>query len=96
MFLAARKKKEDKQFVQFSKKLITAVMIFWGLIRLWSVIAVWLNPDTGSNMAGIVAGVDEIAMVNCLAYTSNSISEKLGLGYFKMKSGQIEEDDSNG
>lgn len=78
----------EKPYVQFSKKLITAVMIFWGVIRLWSVLAVWLNPDAGSTMAAIVRGVDDIAMVNVLAYTGNSVSEKIALGYFQMRSGE--------
>lgn len=78
--------------MQFSKKLITAVMIFWGVIRIWSVIAVWLNPESGSTMAAIVRGVDDIAMVNCLAYTGNSISEKVALGYFRMRSGETDEE----
>ena len=76
----------NKAYVQFSKKLIAAVMIFWGVIRLWSVIALWLNPDSGTAMAAIVRGVDDIAMVNVLAYTGNSVSEKIALGYFQMRS----------
>lgn len=84
---------EEKAYVQFSKKLITAVMIFWGLIRLWSVIAIWLNPDSGVNMANIVRGVDDIAMVNVLAYTGNSVSEKIALGYFQMRSGEMKNKD---
>ena len=82
----------EKAYVQFSKKLITAVMVFWGVIRLWSVIAVWLNPDSGATMAAIVRGVDDIAMVNCLAYTGNSVSEKIALGYFQMRSGEKKEE----
>ena len=102
--MAVRKKTtktQEKPFVQFSKKLITAVMIFWGVIRLWSVVALWLNPDVGANMALIVRGIDDIAMVNVLAYTGNSVSEKIALGYFKMRSGESTEEeeddeDSNG
>lgn len=82
---------ENKAYVQFSKKLITAVMIFWGVIRLWSVIALWLNPETGASMAAIVRGVDDIAMVNVLAYTGNSVSEKIALGYFQMRAGEKQE-----
>lgn len=90
-----------KTYVQFSKKLITAVMIFWGVVRLMSVIATWLNPDSGNTMAVIVRGVDDIAMINVLAYTGNSVSEKIALGYFQMKSGikdedEEEQDDGNG
>ena len=60
-------------------------MIFWGVIRLVSVVAALVNPDSATHMAAIVAGVDEIAMVNCLAYTGNSVSEKIALGYFRMR-----------
>lgn len=90
-----------KNYTQFSKKLITAVMIFWGVVRLMSVIATWLNPDSGNTMVIIVRGVDDIAMINVLAYTGNSVSEKVALGYFQMKSGikdedEEEQDDGNG
>ena len=44
-------------------------------------------------MARIVEGIDQIAMVNCLAYTSNSISEKVALGYFQYKQAALEIDD---
>ena len=84
---------ENKAYVQFSKKLITAVMIFWGVIRLWSVIALFLNPESGAVMAAIIRGVDDIAMVNVLAYTGNSVSEKIALGYFRMRSGEMDKDE---
>ena len=61
-------------------------MIFWGFIRLASVVATIINPEAGASMQTIVKGVDEIAMINVLAYTSNSVSEKLGIGYFNYKS----------
>lgn len=89
----ATQKKQDKQYIQFSKKLITFTMIFWGVIRAFSVIAAWLNPDAGVTMANIVRGVDDIAMVNVLAYTGNSVSEKLALGYFEMRSKENKKED---
>lgn len=88
-----RKKKSDKPYIQFSKKLITAVMIFWGLIRMASVVAVIISPDSGVSMASIVRGVDDIAMVNVLAYTGNSVSEKIALGYFQMRASEAKKDD---
>ena len=83
--MATKKKTEENPFIQFSKKLITFTMIFWGVIRAWSVVALWLNPAVGDTMANIVRGIDDIAMVNVLAYTGNSVSEKIALGYFNMK-----------
>ena len=90
--MAAPKKNKQNNYVQFSKRLVAAVMIFWGVIRLVSVVAALLNSDSATHMAAIVSGVDEIAMVNTLAYTGNSVSEKLALGYFAMRK-QSKEDD---
>ena len=101
----ATRKQKDKQYTQFSKRLITFTMIFWGVIRAFSVVAACINPEVGSTMAAIVRGVDDIAMVNVLAYTGNSVSEKIALGYFKMKTkekktdndeDQTENEESNG
>lgn len=86
-------RKNQKPYIQFSKRLITAVMIFWGIIRLWSVVAIWLNPESGTTMAAIVRGIDDIAMVNVLAYTGNSVSEKIALGYFQMRAGESTDQD---
>lgn len=91
-----------KVYVQFSKKLITAVMIFWCIVRLFAVIAVWLSPGSGDSMVAIVRGIDDIALINVLAYTGNSVSEKIALGYFQMRSSlkeneedETEEDDDD-
>lgn len=91
--MAAPKKKRNNDYVQFSKKLVAAVMIFWGVIRLVSVVSALINPESATHMAAIVAGVDEIAMVNTLAYTGNSVSEKIALGYFAMRGKASEEDE---
>lgn len=93
--MATRKKTQDKQYVQFSKRLITFTMIFWGIIRAWSVVAVCINPDAGATMANIVRGIDDIAMVNVLAYTGNSVSEKIALGYFGMKAKENKDNDDD-
>ena len=79
------RRKTEKPYVQFSKRLVTAIMLFWGAIRAASVVAVFVTPESGEHMAAIVRGVDDIAMVIVLAYTGNSISEKIALGYFDMR-----------
>jgi len=79
------KEESEYKYVQFSKRLITYVIIFWSIIRLVSVLVTIINPDAGVSMASIVRGVDDIAMINVFAYTGNSISEKISLSYFKYK-----------
>lgn len=90
-----RKPKQQTPYIQFSKRLVAAVMIFWGVIRLVSVVAALLNPESATHMAAIVKGVDEIAMINTLAYTGNSVSEKIALGYFQMRSNTKDEEGSD-
>ena len=89
-----RKKKplqvEEKPFVQFSKRMVACILTFWGIIRIWSVVAVWLNPDISTGMANMVRGVDDIATVIVISYTGNSISEKIANGYYRVKMKEAE------
>jgi len=84
-----------QKYIQYSKKLVTAIMIVWCVIRVFSVLASFLKPEI--DLTGIVRGVDEIAMVNVLAYTGNSVSEKIAIQYFNSRKETTEEDEeSNG
>ncbi len=89
-----RKKKpqpvEEKPFVQFSKKMVACILTFWGIIRIWSVVSVWLNPEISSGMATMIRGVDDIATVIVISYTGNSISEKIANGYYRVKMKEAE------
>ncbi len=93
--MATRKKRSltEKPFVQFSKRMVTAILAFWGIIRLWSVVSVWLNPDISEGMVKIIRGVDDIATVIVISYTGNSISEKIATGYYNMKIKEAEKDE---
>lgn len=85
------------KYIQYSKKLVTAIMIVWCVIRVFSVLASFLKPEI--DLVGIVRGIDEIAMVNVLAYTGNSVSEKIAVQYFNSKkttdSDDEDDDDDN-
>ena len=89
-----RKKKpqqvEEKPFVQFSKRMVACILTFWGIIRIWSVVAVWLNPDIRTGMANMIRGVDDIATVIVISYTGNSISEKIANGYYRVRMKEVE------
>lgn len=76
---------KKKIYTQYSKKLTTAIMIYWGIIRLVAFIIVAINQETGCHLVDLIHGVDDIAMVNVLAYTGNSVSEKVAISYFKTK-----------
>lgn len=76
---------KKRNYTQYSKKLTTAIMIYWGIIRLVAFIIVAINQETGCHLVDLIHGVDDIAMVNVLAYTGNSVSEKVAISYFKTK-----------
>ena len=96
--------KLTKAYIQYSKKMTTALLIFWAVIRLASVILVAVNPDCGTSMVNIIRGTDDIAMVVVCSYTANSIGEKGITGYFNYKAKEQtnneceeeSEEDSNG
>lgn len=95
--------KLTKAYIQYSKKMTTALLIFWAVIRLASVILVAVNPDCGTSMVNIIKGTDDIAMVVVCSYTANSIGEKGITGYFNYKAKEkteedeeLEEESSNG
>lgn len=72
-------------YTQYSKKLATGVMIFWAVVRILAMFIVYIRGDCTDGLIRLVNGVDDIAMVNVLAYTGNSVSEKVASGYFNMK-----------
>lgn len=85
--------KITKAYVQYSKKMTTALLVFWAVIRLASVILVAVNPDCGTSMVNIIRGTDDIAMVVVCSYTANSIGEKGIIGYFNYKAKEKEDEE---
>lgn len=95
--MAAR---HNRAFIQYSKKMCTAVAIFWMIYRIFNYIVVLIRPDTVTALADLCAGVDTIMIVNMSTYTLNSSTEKVAIAYAKCNnntSDETEEDeDSNG
>ena len=75
-----------KTYEQFSKKLAKFVLIFWGVIRVLNFAVIAFRPDTGSALVSLQHGADDIAMAIVIAYTCNSLGEKVTTkiadGYF--------------
>ena len=73
-------------FTQFSKKLAKYVLIFWGIIRVLNFIVIALRPESGGALVSLQHGADDIAMAIVIAYTCNSLGEKVTTkiadGYF--------------
>ena len=91
--------KDSRAFIQYSKKMCTAVAIFWMVYRICNYIVVLIRPDTAAALADLCAGVDTIMIVNMSTYTLNSSTEKDAVAYTKRNSNTSEkedEEDSNG
>ena len=93
-----------KKYTQYSKKLATAITVFWCGYRVLAVAALLIKPELGETMNNLMQGVDDIMMCNILAYNGNSLGEKGFINYFnakyKNKNGNdvdnLEEECSNG
>lgn len=81
-----KKKKPVNEYIQYSKKITTYTMIVYGIVRVLSIVAVFLRPECGQYMNDIVKGIDSLAVVCISAYTCNSVGEKAITGYFSNKS----------
>lgn len=62
--------------IQFSKKIVAFVLIFWAVFRLEVLILTFVNPIIAPQLKALVDGIDVAAMANIMAYTGNSITEK--------------------
>lgn len=74
--------------LQYSKKMCTRVTIFWMLYRLANFVVVLIRPEIATALVDLSAGVDTIMIVNISVYTTNSISEKIGVAYVKGKAAE--------
>ena len=96
-------RKTAQNFIQFSKRLATYVMVFWGAYRLLSLVLVLFRPEVATALAALTAGIDDLAMVNVISYTANSATEKVTVSYFANKAAERkgmyaeeEEEEENG
>lgn len=62
---------------QFSKKLARWTAVFWFIYMLYLITVLLLEPSTGIYTVYISIVVSIVMIVNVLAYTRNSVMEKL-------------------
>lgn len=94
-----RRRRRERPYVQYSKRLAWRVTVFWMAYRLVTALIVAIRPDARAAMVDLVAGADAVMMVNMGTYTGNSSVEKVALALARRRGEQEEEDetdDSNG
>lgn len=90
----ATKKKTTSQraHLQYSKKLSTAVTLFWIIYRLAELVAAVMEPSISDALVALVAGVDTVMMVNLGFYTGNSVTEKMMIAWVQKGKQEQEEE----
>lgn len=73
----ARQKKDTPYwelpgFVQYSKKICTAVVVFWMIYRVINLLIVLLRGDVSATLVDLVAGVDTVMICNMGFYVGKS------------------------
>ena len=76
---------QDKNYVQFSKRIAILIAVYWCIYRLLLVVLTWMRPEIGTSMEKMLTGVDDVMMVSIGFYTGNSVIEKGITGYFGSK-----------
>ena len=64
------------QYIQYSKKITTYVLAFWGVYRLAQLVAGVLRPELADSLVKLASGIDTMAIFFGGFYTTNSIAEK--------------------
>lgn len=96
------KKRAQKDYEQFSKRLSKWLLIFWAIYRVFTLAASFARPEVVTGLTALTTGVDDAAMCVVISYTVNSATEKVATKYFAARTVGLanddkeEEDDSNG
>ena len=79
--------------LQYSKKLSTAVTLFWIVYRLAELVVAVIEPAIADALVQLVSGVDTVMMVNLGFYSGNSVAEKAILAWMDKGSAAKDEED---
>ena len=87
--------KAKEVFVQYSKRMCTAVAVFWMCYRVLVTLLIFFRPDISTAYISLTSGVDTVMIANISVYTGNSISEKafIAFGKNKLKTDDEREDE---
>ncbi len=77
--------KPTSTYVQFSKRLTTAVAVAWFIFRALSIVAIAYMPSAADAIVNLQKGADDTMMVAIGFYCGNSVAEKGILKYFSAR-----------
>ena len=79
-----------KQYIQFSKRITTAITAMWFLFRLLTLGAISIRPEAAEALTRFQQGADDVMMVAIGFYCGNSVAEKGIMGYFQARAHKLE------
>ena len=77
--------KAKEAFVQYSKRMCTAVAVFWMGYRVLVTLLIFFRPDIATAYIQLTTGVDTVMIANISVYTGNSVAEKAFIAFGKNK-----------
>lgn len=77
--------KAKEAFVQYSKRMCTAVAVFWMGYRILVTLLIFFRSDIATAYAQLTQGVDTVMIANMSVYTTNSVIEKTLIAFGKNK-----------
>lgn len=102
----ARQKKDTPYwelpgFVQYSKKICTAVVVFWMIYRVINFLMILIRADVSGTLVDLVAGVDTVMICNMGFYVGKSGFENVAkilagrqvLSKYKKENKSLDEED---
>ena len=84
---------ELPSFVQYSKKMCTAITIFWMIYRVTNFVVLFIRPDVSDALVRLVSGVDTVMICNMGFYMGKSGFENVAKIVAARKYQDTEEDD---
>lgn len=77
--------KAKEAFVQYSKRMCTAVAVFWMGYRILITLLIFFRSDVATAYIQLTQGVDTVMIANISVYTTNSVVEKTLIAFGKNK-----------
>ena len=85
--------KAREAYVQYSKRMCTAVSIFWMIYRVVVSLLIFFKPSTSNAMVQLTNGADTVMIANISLYCGNSICEKGFIAFGKRSKLYSSDDD---
>ena len=79
--MTTRMTKVKEAYIQYSKKMCTAVSVFWMVYRILVSLLIFFRPDVSTAFIHLTEGVDTVMIVNMSTYTTNSLGEKVSIAW---------------